>query len=71
MADALVSISLPHLHTAPSLSLQRTTSGWALFDDRNRAVFRAEGPNARRRCLAHASAHGVLRLTFGEQQRAA
>jgi hypothetical protein len=41
--------------------------GWALVDDRDQAVFEAEGRDARRRCLAHASALGVLRRTFDEQ----
>lgn len=56
---------------AHALSLQRTAAGWALFDERDRAVFEAQGPAARRRCLAKASALGVLRLTFDEQRPAA
>src|SRR4051812_2349126 len=64
-------LTLAHLHSPSgqrnSLSLQRTSFGWALLDDRDRAVFEAEGSDARRRCLAHASALGVLRLTFDEQ----
>jgi hypothetical protein len=61
---------IPVSHTRP-LSLQRTTRGWALVDDQARAVYEAQGPNARRRCLAHARALGVLHLTFDEQLRAA
>jgi hypothetical protein len=52
-----------------SLSLQRTSSGWALYDDRRQAIFTAEGPDARRQCLARARELGVLRLTFDEQLR--
>jgi hypothetical protein len=63
--------NLAHLHSPAvqrrSLSLQRTSSGWALLNDRDQAVFEADGRDARRRCLAHASALGVLRLTFDEQ----
>ena len=52
---------------AHSLSLQRTTTGWALFDERDRVIFEAAGVNGRPRCLAHARSLGVLRLTSGAQ----
>jgi hypothetical protein len=52
------------------LSLQRTTSGWALLDADGHLVFEADGPDARRRCLAQASDLGVLHLRFDEQPRA-
>jgi hypothetical protein len=48
------------------LSLQRTASGWALFDG-NRTVFEDHGANSRRRCIAYACGLGVLRLRFDEQ----
>jgi hypothetical protein len=57
--------------TGTTLSLQRTTLGWALYDGLHRVVFEAAGPFARRRCLAYASQLGVLRLSFDEQLRAA
>jgi hypothetical protein len=56
---------------ATTLSLQRTTLGWALYDGHHRVVYEAAGPFARRRCLAHASRLGILRLSFDEQLRAA
>jgi hypothetical protein len=58
-------------HGPYSLSLQQTTSGWALFDRDQRMIFEADGPNARRLCLARASALGILRVTFDAQLHAA
>jgi hypothetical protein len=49
------------------LSLQRTASGWALLDERGHTVFAADGRDARRQCLAHASGLGVLHVRFDEQ----
>jgi hypothetical protein len=46
-----------------SLSLSRTTSGWALLDD-DRTVFEDHGTNSRRRCIAYACTVGVLHLRF-------
>jgi hypothetical protein len=46
-----------------SLSLQRTTYGWALLDD-DRTVFEDHGTNSRRRCIAYACSLGVLHLRF-------
>ena len=68
-------VPVPHLPSPVrpetwSLSLQRTDAGWALFDAREREVFAADGAGARQRCLAYASAEGVLHLTFDEQLHA-
>jgi hypothetical protein len=46
-------------------------TGWALRDGRGQTVFKAIGPDARRRCLARATELGVLRVRFDEQRRAA
>jgi hypothetical protein len=51
----------------PTLSLQQTASGWMLRDEQNHAVFAADGRDARRQCLAHASGLGILRVRFDEQ----
>lgn len=49
-----------------SLSLQPTPAGCTLRDDRERTIFRAEGRDARRQCLVHASDLGALYLRFEE-----
>jgi hypothetical protein len=52
-----------HRREQSSLSLQRTTTGWALLDSLGQPVFEATGRDARQACLARAQALGVLRLT--------
>jgi hypothetical protein len=60
-----------HRRAARSLSLQRTSTGWALFDEQGHVVFEARGRDARRLCLARAVDLGVLHIRFDEQPRAA
>jgi hypothetical protein len=45
-----------------ALSLERTPLGWALRDNRHRAVFQARGRDARRKCLAYAAELGTLHV---------
>ncbi len=54
-----------------TLSLQRTSTGWALVDEHDQVVFEADGPDARRRSLAHAKTAGTVCLRFDEQLPAA
>lgn len=70
---ALVSLRLPERASADrtTLSLQRTSHGWALLDEHDHVLYQAVGPDARRRCLAQARSLGILRLTFDEQLSAA
>ena len=50
----------------PSLTLQSTSTGWGLFDERSQPV-EADGPRARLACVRRAFALGVVRLSAGEQ----
>jgi hypothetical protein len=63
-----------HLHTPvlrdmsqpASLCLRLTDSGCALLDEYEKIMFEAGGRDARRQCLTHASALGVLYVRFDE-----
>ena len=72
--SAVVHVRMPHprafagvRRTVPSLTLQSTASGWALYDDAERLVFEAEGRHARLDCLRRALALGVVRVRAGEE----
>jgi hypothetical protein len=53
--------------TVPSLILQSTAEGWALYDNTHRLVFEAEGRHARLACVRKAFALGAVRLRAGEE----
>jgi hypothetical protein len=74
MSAAAVHVRMPHprafagvRRTAPSLTLQSTAAGWALYDDARRLVFEAEGRYARLACVRRALALGAVRLRAGEE----
>jgi len=53
--------------TTPKITLQRTATGWGLFDEHEVPVFEAHGPGGRRACLQRAFALGVVRLRAGDE----
>lgn len=72
--SAAVHVRMPHprvfagvRRTVPSLTLQSTAGGWALYDEAQRLVFEAEGRHARLACLKRALALGVVRVRAGEE----
>jgi hypothetical protein len=74
MSAAIVPNRMPRVRdladagrTVPRLTLQSTATGWGLYDDQQRLVFEAEGPEGRRACLQRALALGALRLRAGEE----
>jgi hypothetical protein len=50
-----------------TLMLLRTSAGWGLYDEQDRAIFEADGAQARRRCLERAVELGAVRVRAGEQ----
>ena len=74
MSAAAVHVRMPHLRvfagvrrTVPSLTLQSTSDGWALYDAGGLQVFEAEGKGARLACVRRAFALGAVRLHAGEE----
>jgi hypothetical protein len=53
--------------SAPGLALLRTADGWALCDGHDRALYEAEGADARRSCLTRALELGAVCLRSGEK----
>ena len=74
MSAALVHIRMPRIRlfadarrTMPKITLQRTATGWGLFDEHDVPVFEALGTGGRRACLQRAFALGIVRLRAGEE----
>jgi hypothetical protein len=74
MSAAIVHSRMPHVRlfggvrrTMPRITLQRTATGWGLFDERQLPVFEADGTGGRRACLRRALALGIVRLREGEE----
>jgi hypothetical protein len=58
MSAALVHTRMPRIwlfadarRTVPKITLQRTATGWGLFDEHDVPVFEASGTGGRRACL--------------------
>jgi hypothetical protein len=73
MSAAIVHLRMPRSRvlpdarrTMPKITLQRTATGWGLFDEQERPVFEADGAEGRRACLQRAFALGLVRLWAGE-----
>ena len=73
MSAALVHTRMPRAwlsagarRTVPKITLQRTATGWGLFDEHDVPVFEAFGTGGRRACLQRAFALGIVRLRAGE-----
>lgn len=63
-----VGVGIPARERVPDPARERmrllpTDDGWSLVGPDDELVFAARGRRGRRRCLAFARAHGVLRLT--------
>jgi hypothetical protein len=60
-------MGLGRWRSAPGLGLLRTVDGWALCDEHDRALYEAEGADARRSCLTRALELGAVCLRSGEK----
>jgi hypothetical protein len=60
-------LALRHRPAAPRLALLRTVDGWALCDGHDRAVYEAQGADARRACLARGLELGAVCVRAGDE----
>jgi hypothetical protein len=74
MSVAIVHVRMPLIRvlpdarrTMPRITLQRTATGWGLFDERELPVFEADGAEGRRACVQRAFALGLVWLRAGEE----